>query len=70
MSGDLLGVLATVLSGAVATVVWLVRQEGRINVLMAQHQALKERVDGIEERILDTLARIESRLDKLAVPRP
>ena len=52
------------------TLQWFYENKFSFNVLMAQHQALKERVDGIEERILDTLARIESRLDKLAVPRP
>lgn len=55
----------TVLSTLVGGIVWLVRLEGRINLLNSQQAATDKRVDGLEERILDALRRIENRLDTL-----
>jgi hypothetical protein len=59
----------TVLSTLVGGIVWLVRLEGRINLLFSQQGAMDKRIDGLEERILDSLRRIETRLDTL-VDRP
>lgn len=55
--------------GAIGTVVgalvWLVRLEGRINVLANSLENTEKRIDGVEEQILNRLARIENRLDTL-----
>ena len=64
--GTLLGAVVSIVIAAVGAVVWLVRLEGRINVLNAQQIATDKRVDGLEERIVAQLDRIESRLDSLA----
>ena len=48
---------------ALAGLVWLVRLEGKLNVLDAKHEGLRTRVDGLEERIMRTLDRIEHKLD-------
>jgi hypothetical protein len=63
---DLASLAVTLLLAGVAAVVWLVRLEGKHNVLRALYAALKERVDGLEERILRALDRIESKLDSKA----
>jgi len=49
----------------VAGIVWLVRLEGRINVLGSRADSTEKRVDGLEERIIQQLDRIESRLFQL-----
>lgn len=55
--------------GAIGTIVgalvWLVRLEGRINVLANSLENTEKRIDGVEEQILNRLARIENRLDTL-----
>lgn len=61
----LLGVAATLIGMGVGAVVWLVRLEGRINVLASRQDGTDKRVDGLEERISAQLDRIESRLDKI-----
>jgi len=48
---------------AVAGVVWLVRLEGRINVLTARQDAMEKRLDGMDDRIFAQLDRIEQKLD-------
>lgn len=60
------GAIVSLGLAVLAGVVWLVRLEGRHNVLRAMYGALKERVDGLEERILKALDRIESKLDHKA----
>jgi hypothetical protein len=61
--GSLLGASATIAGMLLAGVVWLVRLEGRINVQNARQDATDKRVDGLEDRILAQLDRIESKLD-------
>jgi hypothetical protein len=48
---------------AVAGIVWLVRLEGRHNVLSVRQDATEKRVDGLEDRIIAQLDRIEQKLD-------
>ncbi len=60
------GAIESLIMAAVAGVVWLIRLEGRHNVLLAMFDAMKERVDGLEERILKALDRIEQKLDNKA----
>lgn len=55
--------LATAIVGLI---VWFVRLEGKLNVLVAKQEATDKRVDGLEERIVAQLDRIENRLDTLA----
>ena len=50
----------------VGVIVWLVRLEGRLNVQTAKQEATDKRVDGLEERIVAQLDRIENRLDAMA----
>jgi hypothetical protein len=52
--------------GAIGGVVWLVRLEGRINVLAAQMASAEKRVDSLESQILDKLERIDNKLDRKA----
>ena len=61
--GALLGAAVTVALAGIGGVVWLVRLEGRINVQSAKQEATDKRVDGLEDRILAQLDRIESKLD-------
>ena len=61
-----LSALLTAGGFAVAGIVWLVRLEGKHNVLKTMFHSLKERVDGLEERILKALDRIEAKLDHKA----
>lgn len=63
--GTLLTVALSVGSSAIAAIVWLVRIEGRVNVLAAKGEATEKRVDGLEERIAAQLDRIEKRLDEM-----
>lgn len=42
------GAIESLVLAAVAGVVWLIRLEGRHNVLLAMFDAMKERVDGLE----------------------
>ena len=53
-------------TAVVGVIVWLVRLEGRLNVQVAKQEATDKRVDGLEERIVAQLDRIENRLDTLA----
>jgi hypothetical protein len=48
---------------ALTGVVWLVRLEGRINVLGAKQESNEKRVEGLEDRIIKQLDRIEQKLD-------
>lgn len=59
------GVGLTLIGMCVGGIVWLVRLEGRINVLTSRQDGTDKRVDGLEERISAQLDRIESRLDSL-----
>jgi hypothetical protein len=61
--GSLLGAGVTLALAGLGGVVWLVRLEGRINVQTAKQEATDKRVDGLEDRILAQLDRIESKLD-------
>jgi hypothetical protein len=61
--GSLLGAAVTIALAGIGGVVWLVRLEGRINVQSAKQEATDKRVDGLEDRILAQLDRIESKLD-------
>lgn len=61
--GSLLGAAVTIALAGIGGVVWLVRLEGRINVQTAKQEATDKRVDGLEDRILAQLDRIESKLD-------
>lgn len=61
--GSLLGAGVTLALAGLGGVVWLVRLEGRINVQTARQDATDKRVDGLEDRILAQLDRIESKLD-------
>lgn len=45
---------------------WVLRLQGRLVALETWREALADRLDGFEGRVLDTLARIENRLDALA----
>ena len=63
---EIAGVVVTLALAGLAGVVWLVRLEGRHNVLRAFYDGLKERVDVLEERILRSLDRIEQKLDNKA----
>jgi len=49
----------------IAGVVWLVRLEGRINVLQSQANSAEKRVDGLETRIFERLDRIETKIDSI-----
>jgi hypothetical protein len=60
---SLLGAGVTLALAGLGGVVWLVRLEGRINVQTAKQEATDKRVDGLEDRILAQLDRIESKLD-------
>lgn len=64
--GDYLSFGLGALTAAVTVVVWLVRLEGRLNVLASQQAGTDKRVDGLEERIVAQLDRIENRLDAMA----
>lgn len=55
------GALGTI----VGALVWLVRLEGKINVLASKLENADRRIDGLEEQILTRLARIDARLDTL-----
>jgi hypothetical protein len=57
----LMGGLATV---GVAVAGWIGSLQGRLTKVEAQQVALKERLDGVEERIVRALDRIEARLDQ------
>lgn len=57
--GAAIGAIVPLLAG----LVWLVRLEGRINVGVARQDSTDKRVDGLEDRILSQLDRIESKLD-------
>lgn len=48
---------------AVLGVVWLVRLEGRVNLISAKNESAEKRVDGLETRIFEKLDRIENKLD-------
>lgn len=63
---EIAGVVVTLALAGLAGVVWLVRLEGRHNVLRAVYDGLKERVNGLEQRILRSLDRIEQKLDQKA----
>lgn len=58
--------LAGLVVPAILGLVWLVRLEGRINVLNTRQDSLEKRVDGLEERILTQLDRIEEKIDRKA----
>lgn len=64
--GSLLGAAVTIALAAIGGVVWLVRLEGRINVQSARQDSTDKRVDGLEDRILAQLDRIENRLDAIS----
>jgi hypothetical protein len=51
---------------AIGALVWLIRLEGRHNVLDAKHDGLRSRVDSLEDRIMRQLDRIEHKLDAKA----
>lgn len=57
--------LVTLGLAGIAGVVWLVRLEGRINVLAAQANSAEKRIDGLETRIFERLDRIEGKLDNI-----
>lgn len=64
-----LEIIGLVLSAAVPLlggIVWLVRLEGRINVLDAKQQGTEKRIDGLEQRIFAQLDRIENLLQNKA----
>ena len=60
---EIAGVVVTLALAGLAGVVWLVRLEGRHNVLRALYDGLKERMNGFEERIYLILERIEHKID-------
>ena len=56
--------------GAIGTVSvaiggWVLGMQGRLTKVETQQIALKERLDGVEERIVKQLDRIEDRLDQM-----
>lgn len=51
---------------AIGGLIWLIRLEGRHNVLDAKHDGLRSRVDSLEDRIMRQLDRIEHKLDAKA----
>lgn len=53
------GTAVTLGGMAVAGIVWLVRLEGRHNVADTKFTAMEKRIDGLEEKILARLERIE-----------
>jgi hypothetical protein len=57
------GTVVTLGSLVLAGVVWLVRLEGRHNVLAVRQDASEKRIDGLEDRIVAQLDRIEQKLD-------
>lgn len=63
---EIAGVAVTIILALLAGVVWLVRLEGRLNLVDAKQASTDRRVDGIEERIFDELRTIRQRLDTLA----
>ena len=63
---DYISTAAAVIVPLVGAIVWLVRLEGRLNVSDAKHVATEKRIDGLEQRILDQLDRIEDKLDRKA----
>lgn len=60
---EILGIGLSAVVPLLGGLVWLVRLEGRINVGAARQDATDKRVDGLEDRILSQLDRIESKLD-------
>ena len=64
--GDYLSFGLGAISAAVTIIVWLVRLEGRINVQTAKQEATDKRVDGLEDRIVAQLDRIEAKIDTKA----
>ena len=64
--GDYLSFGLGAISAAVTIIVWLVRLEGRINVQTAKQEATDKRVDGLEDRIVSQLDRIEAKIDTKA----
>jgi hypothetical protein len=67
--GSLAGAGLTLAGMLLGGVVWLVRLEGRINVLNTQQTANEKRVDGLEARIFERLDRMESKIDALVTHR-
>jgi hypothetical protein len=67
--GSLAGAGLTLAGMLLGGVVWLVRLEGRINVLSTRQDANEKRVDGLEARIFERLDRMESKIDALVTHR-
>lgn len=67
--GSLLTAAVSLGLAGLGGVVWLVRLEGRINVLVSRLDANEKRVDGLESRIFERLDRMESKIDALVTHR-
>lgn len=63
---EIVGLIAGLAVPALGGVVWLVRLEGRMNVLDAKQQGTEKRIDGLEQRIFAQLDRIENLLQNKA----
>lgn len=61
--GEYLSAGIGAVTAIVGVIVWLVRLEGKLNVQTARQDATDKRVDGLEDRILAQLDRIELKLD-------
>jgi hypothetical protein len=57
------GTLVAIGSLVLAGIVWLVRLEGRHNVLAVRQDSTEKRIEGLEDRIVKQLDRIEQKLD-------
>ena len=71
--GTLATVIVTLALAGLGGVVWLVRLEGRVNLLQANltneadlRKALESRISGFEQRIYEQLETIISKLDRKA----
>ena len=60
-----IGLLQFLLGGAFASLVWLFRLEGRVNVLISRADGTEKRIDGLEAQIIGHLTRIEGQLYNL-----
>jgi hypothetical protein len=58
------GAIVTLILAGVGALGWLYRLEGRITTEVALREALQQRLDGFEQRIYESLRRIEDRLDE------
>lgn len=60
---EIAGIAVSIAVPLLGFIVWLVRLEGRINVGDAKQASTEKRIDGLEDRLLAQLDRIEAKLD-------